>query len=188
MAVQTTEAITTALIGGDELLAMGDIGRCELVAGRIITLGPTGGRHGSVEGNFGEALRAFVRPRQLGSVKVGEVGIYTHRNPDTVRGADVLFISKERVAKWSGAGYLDVAPDLVVEVMSPDDRWIDVTQKLREYFEVGVRLVWVAEPATQTVYAYRSVTDVRQFSARDALPGDEVLPGFSAPIADLFQD
>ncbi len=187
MAIQTV-GTTTKLISGEELLAMGDIGRCELVEGKIIMLSPTGSRHGSVEGNFYDALRAFVRPRQLGFVKVGEVGIYTHRNPDTVRAADVLFISKERAAKLGSSGYLDIAPDLVVEVMSPDDRWIDVTQKLREYFGAGVRLVWMAEPATRTVYAYRSLTDVREFGANETLSGDEVLPGFGVPVTELFVD
>lgn len=71
--------------------------------------------------------------------------------------------------------------------MSPDDRWSDVTKKLREYFEIGVRLVWVAEPETQTVYAYRSPTDVREFGINDVVPGDDVLPGFNAPVAMLFE-
>ncbi len=120
---------------------------------------------------------------------VGEVGIYTHRNPDTVRAADVAFISNERYAeRKQPSGFLDVAPDLVVEIMSPDDRWNDVTQKLREYFSIGVRLVWVAHPETRTVYAYRSMTDVREFGESDVLSGDEVLPGFSAPVGSLFEE
>ena len=151
-------------------------------------LSPTGSRHGSVEGNFYDTLRAFVRPRRLGLVKVGEVGIYTHRNPDTVRGADVLFISTERAAQLKSPAFLDVAPDLVVEVLSPDDRWSDLMQKLREYFAIGVRLVWVADPEARIIYAYRAPTDVRQFTEQDSLPGDEVLPGFSASIAGLFEE
>lgn len=188
MIIRTAEATTTELITGEELLAMGEMGRCELVEGEIVMLSPTGSRHGSVELNFGEALRAFVRPRKLGLVKVGEVGIYTRRNPDTVRGADALFISNERAAKLSSSAYLDVAPDLVVEVLSPDDRWTEMTKKLREYFAIGVRLVWVADPDSRTVSAYRSPTDVREFSASDALPGDDVLPGFSVAVASVFEE
>ena len=188
MAIQAAVATTERLVTGAELLAMGNVGRCELVEGRIVMLSPTGSRHGSVELNFGEALRAFVRPRGLGLVKVGDVGIYTHRNPDTVRGADVLFISKEHVAQLKSSAYLDVAPDLVVEVMSPDDRWLDVSEKLGEYFQIGVRLVWVANPKDQTVTAYRSLTDLRQFAEKDTLPGDDVLPGFSVSVASLFEE
>ena len=72
--------------------------------------------------------------------------------------------------------------------MSPDDRWSEVTQKLREYFSIGVRLVWVADPATRTVYAYRSLTDVREFSETATLTGDDVLPGFSVPVSALFEE
>ena len=137
MAIRTIEGTTEKLITGEELLKMGDIGRSELIEGRLVMKSPTGGPHGSIEGNFDEALRAFVRPRKLGQVKVGEVGIYTRRDPDTVRGADVLFISTERAAKIKSRGFLEIAPDLIVEVMSPDDRWSEVLQKLREYFEIG---------------------------------------------------
>ncbi len=76
----------------------------------------------------------------------------------------------------------------IVEVLSPDDRWSQVQQKLREYFEIGVRLIWVADPPTRTVYAYRSLTDVRVFGEQDALPGEQVLPEFSTPVAELFQE
>ncbi len=125
----------------------------------------------------------------MGKVRVGEVGIYIRRNPDTVRAADVAYISNDRYAqRKKKRGYLDVAPDLVVEIMSPDDRWSEVTQKLREYFSIGVRLVWVADPAVRTVYAYRSLTDVREFTEADTLPGDDVLPGLSVPVASLFEE
>ncbi len=166
---------------------MGEIGSSELVEGRIIMRSPTGGQHGLVEHNLDLALSAFVESHGLGMVMVGEVGIYTHRNPDTVRAADVLFISKERAAKMSSSGFLDVAPDLVVEVMSPDDRWTELMRKLREYFEIGVRLVWVADPMSRIVYAYRSVTDVQEYKESDMLPGDRVLPGFSHQVDMLFQ-
>ena len=179
---------TIELMSGEQLHALGNIGRCELVEGRIVKLSPTGSRHGSIEGNFYDALRSFVKPRLLCLVKFGEVGIYTHRHPDTVRGADALFISKERLAQIRSSGYLDVAPELVVEVMSPDDRWIEVTQKLGEYFQIGVKLIWVANPEDPIVYAYRSLTDVRQFTPNDLLPGDDVLAGFSVSVATLFED
>jgi len=178
----------TRLITGEELAAMGDIGPCELVEGRIVPMSPVGHEHGRIELNIAAELRAFVRSRNLGQVQVGEVGIYTRRNPDTVRGADVLFISNERYAGQQSPGYLEVAPDLVVEIMSPHDRWTEVTQKLREYFAIGVRLVWVVDPQVRSVYAYRALTDVREFTENDDLPGDDVLPGFSVKVAQLFEE
>ena len=168
---------------------MGDLGRCELIDGRIVRMSPTNYRHADVEGRFYEALAAFVRPRKLGRVLVGEVGIYSRRNPDRVRGAGVAFVSSETYARRSpGLAYLDVAPELVVEVLSPEDRAVEVTQKLREYFAIGVRLVWVADPEAHTVYAYHSLTDVREFREPDRLPGDEVLSGFEVSVASLFEE
>jgi Uma2 family endonuclease len=107
-----------------------------------------------------------------------------------VRAADVLFISNERDARWSNVrGFLDVAPDLIVEILSPPtDRSLDTMQKLREYFAIGVRLVWVADPEARIVYAYRSLTNVTEFRDTDQLTAEDVLPGFSVPVAELFAE
>jgi Uma2 family endonuclease len=180
--------IAERLITGDELVRMPDPGPCELIDGRIVPMTPTGGEHAWIEANVAVVLREFTSPRGLGKVLVGEVGIFTRRNPDRVRGADVLFISNERYARWSNkAGFLDVAPDLVVEILSPNDAAMDFTEKLREYFAIGVRLVWVLDPRVRGVYAHRGVTDVRLFQGTDQLPGDDVLPGFEVPVATLFE-
>jgi Uma2 family endonuclease len=176
-------------ITGEELASMPDLGPCELVLGRIVEMSPTGGEHGRVEANFCVALRSFVQPRKLGKVLVGEVGIFTHRGPDTVRGADVVFISNERYDRLkSRRKFLDVPPELVVEVLSPDDPASELTRKLREYFEAGVRLVWIADPDAQCVRAHRSPADVRELRGSDRLTGDDVLPGFEVEVATLFED
>ena len=176
------------LITGEELALLPDVGPCELVNGRIVPMSPTGGEHGRVELNFGEAINSFARSRKLGKVFVGEVGIFTQRGPDTVRGADVAFLSNERYERLgSKQGFLDVAPDLVVEVLSPHDSAAGLTQKLREYFAIGVRLVWVADPSARAVLAYRSLTDVREIRETDRLTGDDVLPGFEVSVASLFE-
>lgn len=189
MATELTNTVTEALITGDELLALGDIGPCELVEGRLVPMSPTAFEHGHYEGNFYEHLKAFVRQQRLGKVVVGEAGIYTRHNPDTVRGVDAAFISHERLAqRQKKRGFLDVAPELVVEILSPDDAWSEVTQKLREHFAIGVKLVWIADPTSRTVHAYRALTDVREFGETDHLTGDDVLPGFSVPVAQLFED
>lgn len=190
MAAKLTAVPTEALITGDELLSMGDIGPCELIEGRIVHMRPTGHAHGRYEIRFGAALEAYANQSGRGRVMVGEVGIYTHRGPDTVRAADVIFIANETFARQGGrAGFLEVPPERVVEILSPDDRWQDVTQKMREYFAAGVKLVWIAEPGAKTVHAYRSLTDVHEFGVKDVLTGDEdVLPGFSASVAALVEE
>jgi len=178
------------LITGEELLAMGSAAHLsELIEGRITYMSPTGFLHGSSESNHAEKLIAFVKKHQLGKVVVGEVGIYIRRNPDTVRAADVAYISKARYAQQDKAkGYLTVAPELVVEILSPDDRWSEVTQKMREYFSIGVKLIWIADPEARIVYAYRSLTEMREFKATDTLTGDDILPGFSVTVSELFEE
>jgi len=176
----------TELITGEELLAMGDIGPCELIDGRIVPMSPAGVEHGLIESNLASELRVFVRQYRLGWVMSGGVGIYTGHNPDRVRGADVVFISKKRATDQPGKGFLETAPDLVVEVMSPHDRWQEVHQKIEEYFAIGVRWVWVVEPENRAVRIYRSTTEVQKLSEGDTLEGEGPLAGFTLPVAEIF--
>lgn len=178
----------TKLITGEELLAMGDIGPCELIDGRIVSMSPTGGEHAFIEFNLGRHLGNFVADRQLGWVLGGEVGIYIRRNPDRVRAADVTFISNKRSPQRPAKGFLEVAPELVVEVMSPDDRWQDVRQKLEDYFSIGVEWVWVVEPENRTILVYSSVTEMQKFAETDTLTGTGVLDGFTLLVIELFAE
>ena len=171
---------------GEMLFRLGNIGPTELVRGEIVYMSPTGHPHGYIEFNIGGILREFVRKHKLGRVIGGEVGIYTQRNPDTVRAADVAFISRQRLAQVQSESYLDIAPELVVEVLSPDDAWSEVMEKLEEYFAIGVLAVWIADPKRQQVYVYHAVTEVKRFSISDVLADEKVLPGFSVPVAELF--
>jgi len=182
----STAPAPTRLITGEELLAMGDIGPCELIDGEIIPMSPAGGVHGWIESTLGRALGTFVEERDLGWVMGGEVGIYTRRNPDRVRGVDVAFWSHERLPEGPPPGFLDVAPELVVEVISPTDRWRDIREKIEEYFAIGVDRVWVVEPPTRSVLVYESPTTQRQLGEGDLLEGEGVLEGFSLPVARLF--
>jgi Uma2 family endonuclease len=181
-----TVQTVTALITGEELLAMGDLGPCELIDGRIVPMSPTGGEHGLIELHLGSALQLFVQQHNLGWVLTGEVGIYTCRNPDRVRGADIVFLSRERWPDGPPKGFLEGAPDLIVEVMSPNDRWQEVRQKLVEYFAIEVRWVWVVEPENRTVVVCHSSTDFQPFDEAATLVGEGMFEGFSLEVASLF--
>ena len=180
--VQTSERLIT----GEELSKMPDSELCELIEGRIIPMSPTSHIHGRIEGRIYHLLASHVQANKLGQVMVGEVGIYIRRNPDTIRAADVLYISNARYAQARSQSYLDVAPELVVEILSPDDAWQAVMRKLADYFSVGVQVVWVADPETRSVYVYQSATSAQQFKEGDTLTAPDVLPGFAVPLADLF--
>lgn len=179
---------TEPIITGEELAALSDAGPCELVAGSIVPVTPTSDEHGGYEANIASILLSFVRTHGLGKVRSGEVGVYTRRNPDTIRAVDVLFISHERYDRKGATSFLDVPPDLIVEILSPGNSWSETIQKLREFFSIGVRLVWLIDPSSQSVFAYRSLTDVREFTIDDHLPGDDVLPGFRVAVREIFVD
>lgn len=177
----------TNLITGENLLAMGDIGPCELIDGRIVAMTPTGAKHAMVEMNLTRYIGNFVANGKLGWVMCGEVGIYTRRSPDRIRAADIAFISKERLLEGPPRGFLEVAPELVVEIISPGDRWQDVRQKLEEYFSIGVQWVWIVEPEQRVVLVYRSSTQIDKFTSGDTVLGEGVLEGFNMPVDNLFE-
>lgn len=183
---KTEAAATKSRLTGEELAAMDDVGPAELVKGELVRMSPVGHPHGFYEGNFVVALGIFVRKHKLGRVLSGEVGIYTGRNPDTIRAADAAFISNERLAQVQSKSYLDIAPELVVEVLSLDDRWSTINQKIDEYFAIGVQQVWIADPDRRQVYVYHSPTQIERFAVGEELSGGAVLPGFKVPVAELF--
>jgi Uma2 family endonuclease len=175
-----------SLISGEELLRRPDLGPCELVNGRVVPLMPTGDEHGDVEFELGTRLRLYGKESKRGRAVGGEVGIYIRRNPDTVRAADIIFISKERDVRPKARGYFEIAPELVVEVLSPEDRTSKIKEKLRDYFSAGVLAVWLVDPVLRRMLIYRSPTDVTVLDERQVLTDEEILPGFSVPVSDLF--
>jgi Uma2 family endonuclease len=84
------------------------------------------------------------------------------------------------------AGFIEMAPDLAVEVLSPDDRRREVLEKVGEFLDAGTRLVWVLDPEQRSAAAYRSLTDVRRLAENEALDGEDVIPGFACVLGDIF--
>ncbi len=111
----------------------------------------------------------------------------TRRAPDTVRAVDVAFISRIRQPKRPTT-FLTAAPELVVEIVSPSDRWDGIRQKLAEYFAAGVERVWIVEPGPRTVLVFRAVTAFSELGEGDTLRGEGVLSGFELPLAELFAE
>ena len=117
-----------------------------------------------------------------------ETGYLVKRDPDTVRAPDLAFVSHASIQRWQqlDTAYFPVAPDLAVEVVSPNDRWVDLERKVHEYLAAEGLAVWVLNPAEQTVHVFQAGGLSRVLSRGDTLTGDPVLPGFSVPLADLF--
>lgn len=156
----------------------------ELVKGVIVTMPPPKAIHGIVQAEIAALLRDVIRPKRLGWI-VTESGAVLDRDPDTVRGPDVAFYSIARQPTVPD-DYFEIAPDLAVEVLSPDDRRSRVRAKIREYIAAGVRLVWLVDPETRTVLEYRGSLRGTEYDEADTLTGADVLPEFSCRVADFF--
>ena len=176
------------LITADELLRLPAKGyRYELVRGELIKMPPAGAQHGGIAAKIAHRLLAHVEANRLGVVFGAETGFWIHRNPDTVRAPDAAFIANERLPEGGlPAGYFEGAPDLAVEVVSPNDTASEVQAKVEDWLRAGVRLVWVVYPESRSVTVFRSWADARMLTPADTLTGDPVLPGFTCPVQELF--
>lgn len=161
--------------------------RYELVRGELRTMAPSGYEHGDVTLEIGASLRSYVQANRLGGVVAGDVGFRLTSDPDTVRAPDVAFIRQERLREVGRpTGYWPGVPDLAVEVISPNDLYTEVEEKVAEWLEHGTRMVVVVNPRRRTVAVHRPGQPVRSLTERDVLGGEDVVPGWSIPVADLF--
>ncbi|HEY1187483.1 MAG TPA: Uma2 family endonuclease [Gemmata sp.] len=159
----------------------------ELVRGEVVTVPPPSFLHGVVQLNVALLLKTFAKQNGLGRVAV-ESGVITDTGPDTVRGPDVAFWSFERMpADQVPVVYANVAPDLCVELRSPGNTPARMTKKVGEYFSCGARAVWVVDPDERTVTVYTKPGDGRVLWDNATIAGEDVLPGFTCPVAEFFQ-
>jgi Uma2 family endonuclease len=186
-----TPTLTKKLLTAIEfahLPAPGDGSRQELVRGEVVAMPPPGFIHGIVQLNIGSALKVFARQTRCGRVAT-ETAVITERDPDTVRGPDILFWSYQRLpADQTPAVYANEPADLVVEVRSPNETAGQIALKVSEYFASGVRFVWLVDPEERTVAVYHQADDAKVLQQDAIITGSDVLPGFSCPVADFFAD
>ncbi len=182
-------AVQTKLITAEELERMPqNDAHIELVKGEIVEMAPAGHEHGDIAGNIFASLHNFVHQRKLGKVYAAETGFLLSLNPDTVRAPDAAFVSSSRAAQQKRReGFFNGAPDLAVEVMSPEDTVEQVEEKVLDYLRAGTKLIWVVHPKTQTITVYRSLSNIRVLTLDDSLEGEEVLPGFTVPLKEIFE-
>lgn len=160
----------------------------ELIRGEVVSMAPAGFEHGLVAAALVRHLHTFASDSALGVVLSSETGFTISRDPDTVRAPDAAFVRTGRVPPpGSRGGFVELAPDLVVEVVSPSDRASDVLAKALAWVDAGVRLVWVVDPASRSVTVYRPDGLARILRGDGAqLTGEDVLPGLQIDLLDLF--
>ena len=174
------------LITADDLLRLHlPDKRTELIRGRLVVRDPGGARHGAVAMRLGYRIMAHVDAHDLGRVYAAETGFKIEADPDTVRAPDVAFIAKHRLPEVEPRGYPAWAPDLAVEVLAHDDHPAETLEKIAQWLKAGVRLVWVVDAERRTGRVYRADGSEALLDPNDALDGEEVLPGFRLPLAEL---
>ena len=175
-------------VTAEELLLMPDDGVCrELVLGEVQEMAPAANVRGRLAARFSARLFQHVEDRKLGTVYAAETGFKIASEPDTVRALDVAFVRRERVEEVGEVeGYWPGAPDLAVEVVSPNDSYAGVEEKVAAWLGAGTRTVVVIEPRTRTVTLRSSRTEITILAEGDVLDVGEVVPGWTMPVADVF--
>ena len=169
-----------------ESLPTGDV-RYELDNGRLVIMAPPGDLHGAIQLNIGYELKRQGELAGHGKART-EVGIVLWRDPDRLVGADAAFVAKSSLPlKVTSEGYLETIPDLVVEIRSRNDTLAELMAKADDYVTAGVRIVWLVDPTTRTVLAYRGPSEPQRLGENDLLDAGDIIPGFRLMVADVLQ-
>jgi len=183
---QTITGLTAADLA-DLPTGMGE--RYELIEGKLITLSPAKPIPGFVAQRIASILDAYNDKTEFGTQFTAETGFRTRKDDRTVRAPDVSLFSYKRLPMETlndlGHDFLTVAPELVVEVVSDNDRANEIAQKTREWLDFGVQLVLNVYPDTQQVYRH-TPEGIRVLEIDDTLDGGEALPGFQVAIKTFF--
>jgi Uma2 family endonuclease len=181
----TTE---TRLMTAEELWQLPDDGqRHELIEGVLTTMAPPGGEHGNIAVLLSFGLQAHMRANKLGKVVV-ESGFIIRRNPDVVLSPDAAFISYERLPGGVlSKGFIDGIPDLVAEIISPDDLYTEVAEKVAKWLAAGTLMVLVINPRHRTVTVHRPTSTSTPLTEEDQIEGADAVPGWTMSVRELFE-
>jgi Uma2 family endonuclease len=161
--------------------------RLELARGQVVREPAPGLPHAWVARHALDLLRRAGEERGLGFVFF-DLGCRVATNPDTVRVPDLAFVAAGRFERDGiPRGFLDGAPDLAIEILSPSNTASEMQRKALEYLDAGARLVWIVDPDTATVILYRSRAEVRILGEDEPLDAGEVIPGLESPVSALFR-
>jgi len=161
--------------------------RVELIDGAIVPMSPAADESSSIGWMIGYLLGLYVVPRKLGRLYNAEAGFVLFPDRDTVRVPDVAYVRADRMPQGEARRhFVNVPPDLAVEVSSPSDRPRDIAAKVAMYQEAGVPLVWVVEPLAQTVTVLALCQPPVILGVGDELDGGAVLPEFRVTVSEIF--
>ena len=178
----------TKLLTAEDLLRLSSQGvKGELIRGVLHETVSVGKVHARIAMILGAKFVNHVMPRRLGTVGGTDGGVLIERGPDTVREPDIYYVSAARLPLDDQSdGYLDVVPELVVEIVSPSDSVTEVDEKIRMWLDLGVSMALVVRPAERMIIVHRPGVSAVTLSREDTLDGGDVLPGFSLPLSEIF--
>jgi len=183
MATVTFEPLTL-----EQYAAQADRAFSELVQGRVVPVNPPTPRHGQICVRVVLLVGAHVQSRDLGHLVANDAGVITARDPDSVRGADVAYYSYQQVPRGPlPTGYLKVSPDLLFEILSPNDRRAALLTKVGEYLAAGLRAVCVLDDSTRTIEVFRPEGPTELFAAEDEFAVSDVLSEFRVAVLAFFE-
>src|SRR5687768_9520186 len=176
---------TTHLMTAEELIKLDGPYCHELVKGELLTMSPPGAKHGAVTMRLSSALDTHVEENKLGIVFVAETGFLLERDPDTVLAPDSSFIRSDRINTLPD-GYLEMAPDLVVEVISPTQSRPEMERKATRWLDYGVLEVWLVDAKRLTVNIRRPAGNNQLLREGEDLTGGDIVPGFRISVGRIF--
>lgn len=159
----------------------------ELLYGEVIEMSPAGMDHGGVANRLAAYLTLHIDEQDAGVVFAAETGFVLARGPDVVMAPDVAWVSKARAVAGYTKKFFEGPPDLAVEVMSPSDTRRAALDKVNRWLAHGTRVVWLADPETQTVTVHRVGKKAERFTAEQVLKCEKELPGFRLPLKKVFR-
>jgi Uma2 family endonuclease len=174
-------------VTAEELWELAQEGQAyELIKGELINVSPPGGEHGDITSEIILLLRGYAKKKNLGKV-LTESGFRIAAEPDTVRSPDVSFLAQDKIpAGGLAKGFISGSPDLAVEVVSPNDTASQIQDKVQDYLAHGTRLVWVVYPQQRIVIVHYPDGTAKTLHEADSLSGENVLPGFSCQVKEIF--
>lgn len=164
--------------------------RAELRRGQVHEYMPAGGRHGLVAVRIGAELALAAQRARVGVAFAAETGFVLQLgDTESVMAPDAAFVRYERLPEDGvPSGFCRFAPDLAVEVVSPNDSYTDVREKVGDWLAGGVQAVWVVDPQRRTVEIWRADGSVQSLTEDEMLESPELLPDFRLQVRELFHE
>lgn len=179
--------VSTHLITAADLEAMGSDARYELYQGVLYPMSPSSIDPSVIGMRLAITLGAYIYEHDLGVLSGENGGYRLEYDPDTVVAPDVGYIRRERLQHWPGRrGFFPGAPDLAIEILSPTDEPAEIRRKQALYDRIGIPLVWWIDPDRRVATVHRAGRPVRRLTESDSLDGEDIIPGFSLPLIEVF--